>query len=697
LRAADLYLRESKGEQALAELQQALALEPDNRFLLERAALAASMAQEPGPAEAFFRKLIELDPQAVSYRVGLAGVFFRLGRQAEAEEAVRQALQISPRDLPGRYTRVCVLVAQGRGDEAGSSWEALLTAEELDPVVNSVIADRENLRQALGDGGVSAVCGILLGPGTDGRLPEIAGALKDVRAAMGERRWADAEQALAAAWNLGVDRTALKLDLVRCRYEAGDPDTARDLMKDLIEKYPRYATLRFNYGFLLLRSASYAEAATAFEEGLKDAPEDRQMAFALACSLAGQGMTDSAWPILTNLAQVAGSQLTRWLASDAPYVLAIREDERYDRLLAGVRRQPAPAPRPPSGDALRRMRAADRFIQEQNWEHALAELEEGLRLDPEHSSLLRKAAVVAAILRKDTVAEDHFRRFLDLDPDNVPHLSGWAAVLIRMGRLDDADAALRRALALAPRDLASRFLMTCADLARGRALTAGKEWLFVSTDEMESIAGWMLADEDDLRRTLGDGGFAKLCDLALGPGAAARLSDVAAVLRDIRQGMAAGDWEDVDTAIEGARAMGLHETAVQSALGRARFQAGDHEAALEILRDLAGKNPGVLSAQFNYGFVLVKTGDFEQAASVYERAHGMDPANTQVAFGLACAHAGRGDLDRAWPLLEELVRVGERNLMGWLEGDEPYLRAIRGDARYPALVAKLVASGESRR
>jgi len=65
--------------------------------------------------------------------------------------------------------------------------------------------------------------------------------------------------------------------------------------------------------------------------------------------------------------------------------------------------------------------------------------------------------------REEAAAEDRYRAALEVDPDHGPTLRRYAALLEAEGRLDEAEACLRRAVELAPRDgwahgLLARFL-----------------------------------------------------------------------------------------------------------------------------------------------------------------------------------------------------------------------------------------------
>lgn len=122
----DLGLR----EEAIAALESAIDLEPDNEEALYN--LAVALKRE-APARAFqlLNRALEADPgYAEAYRER-AFCLMRLGRWASAETDLAEARQLAPRDLWTAVYQSVLAMKQGRLDEAESELRALLPRTQL--------------------------------------------------------------------------------------------------------------------------------------------------------------------------------------------------------------------------------------------------------------------------------------------------------------------------------------------------------------------------------------------------------------------------------------------------------------------------------------------------------------------------------------------------------------------------------------
>lgn len=337
---------------------------------------------------------------------------------------------------------------------------------------------------------------------------------------------------------------------------------------------------------------------------------------------------------------------------------------------------------PPRGEAMRNLQAADTYALQRDWNRALAEVQRGLEIDPGNMLLLRKGAALAALARKFGVADDYFRRVVEGAPNNVAFVAGRAGVLVRLLRFKEAQALVDRALELDARYLAARFNRACLRIAGGEGPIAGDEWDDSTTEEIVTLANWLDADREDYTRALSEAGYAALCDLVVGPGTRERLRDIAGGIGKAAAAYAAGRWGDCEAALQGVQALGARGMGLQMDVGRCKYEKGEHEAAAAILKELAAKYGQLPIVLFNYAYVLIHTGRYADAALVLEKARAIDPIDTKTAFALACAYAGGGKINQAWPILSELAASNPTTFSEWMEGDEPYLKVIRGDPRY---------------
>jgi len=331
---------------------------------------------------------------------------------------------------------------------------------------------------------------------------------------------------------------------------------------------------------------------------------------------------------------------------------------------------------------------ADSFARQQDWNRALNEIQRGLELAPEDMTLLRKAAAYAALARRFAVADEYFARVLKAYPDSVPFLAGRAGVLIRLLKLKEADGLLRRAFELEPNYLTAQFNYLCLQIARGDAQIAPGPWETLNTEELSSMVNWLDADRADYVSALKDEGYALLCDVTLGQGTAERIKDIANDVKLLRASLAAGEWAGAEADIRRLMGMGVQALGLRMDLARCRFEQGDKGGALAILEGVAAKYPSIVSVQYNHAFVLMALQRYADAVPVLELARQLDPNDGQTSFALACAYAGQGLMDKAWPILTRLVQTHPEQLGAWMKGDQPYLKAIRGHPDYARAIQR---------
>ena len=110
----------------------------------------------------------------------------------------------------------------------------------------------------------------------------------------------------------------------------------------------------------------------------------------------------------------------------------------------------APLPAEPT-DAAGLLARAREAVDGKRFDEARRLLERGLALEPEHLPSLDLLGFVCFSLRDYAASEQSNRRALARDPDRAFAWNGLALALARQGRLDEARAAVERAIALAPR------------------------------------------------------------------------------------------------------------------------------------------------------------------------------------------------------------------------------------------------------
>ena len=123
------FLHESdRYEEAIELLEDGLRRFPEDEGLRTRLGLAWLRQGDDTRAEAEFRNIVELRPDAVYGWINLGYVEFRRGRWEEAEVFFREALERDPRSTEALYNLGRIALRRGRPDQALRAADALKAA-----------------------------------------------------------------------------------------------------------------------------------------------------------------------------------------------------------------------------------------------------------------------------------------------------------------------------------------------------------------------------------------------------------------------------------------------------------------------------------------------------------------------------------------------------------------------------------------
>ncbi len=249
---------------------------------------------------------------------------------------------------------------------------------------------------------------------------------------------------------------------------------------------------------------------------------------------------------------------------------------------------------------------------------SMAELDRAVRLDPHHVSA---RVTLAAGLARDGLHEqaaEEIQRALEDAPDLV---QGWR-FLARMqqdaGRLEDAARSWMEVGRLDPRNAEARNNLGTVYAALGKydeAVDALEEALVLDPTYRE--AGINLTE---IRRR-GPEGLTGARLETQGPGNA---------VLQIQSGVA---------------------EAMQ------KLQAGDAEGAAVRIQELRATYGATPDIDFASGNLAMNRGEFEQAIELYERSRTQISNNPVLLLNLGAAYAQTGNLERAVPLWEEVLRI----------------------------------------
>jgi Flp pilus assembly protein TadD len=263
-------------------------------------------------------------------------------------------------------------------------------------------------------------------------------------------------------------------------------------------------------------------------------------------------------------------------------------------------------------------------------------------------------------MRRVVLAEiDSLQRLHRADPRDARLLSGLASSLSRVGRNEDALAAILEAIRLDPRDPVARAAhgALLMQLARPEEAIPPLE---MAAAMIEGHVGWI---ERDTKRIV-------QVNLGWAYAAVGRNDDALAVLREaaVDDDVSAlnnlgsvlgrvGKWEEAEQVLERARRRDPDDPNVESNLGWVYANVGRLNEAAALLERAIMQQPNEPSAHGNLGWVRLRAGDAAGAQHALEMALTLQPDNPWVVNMMGVAYARLGDWGRAVAYFERALTL----------------------------------------
>ena len=249
--------QQGKIDEALVSLERAIQLEPDRAGV--RYSVAQLLMNNPDAegqrldrAIGHLEAAIAQAPDFVPGLLDLANARRRVGRNADALEALDRALQLRPGSAGIRFQRAQLLLASGRSTEALD--ELKRVAESDDPTVRSSRARSDIAQMFTTLGQATQATQIYRGMAEDATL-------------------STSERALAASL------------LGQMHAESGEVPEAISAFEAGLALEPSLPDLQYNLGTVLGRAGRYPESAAAMLEALKSQPQRHEARFAAGMAL----------------------------------------------------------------------------------------------------------------------------------------------------------------------------------------------------------------------------------------------------------------------------------------------------------------------------------------------------------------------------------------------------------------------------
>ena len=130
-----MFLRQNQNDQAIAELQIAIRMRPDDVFAHFELGHAYSLSKQFAKAEVELKRVIELDPSAQDAYYELGFVYLESHQSAQARDAFAEILSLNSNDADAHFGLAEVAASQENCPEAVREYE---TAARLDPQMQGV-------------------------------------------------------------------------------------------------------------------------------------------------------------------------------------------------------------------------------------------------------------------------------------------------------------------------------------------------------------------------------------------------------------------------------------------------------------------------------------------------------------------------------------------------------------------------------
>jgi tetratricopeptide (TPR) repeat protein len=418
-------------------LWDVLSVEPTNEQALIMLGTVRDRQQRFAEAEALFRRVLQLNPQSVAASRGLAASLIDQGKQEEAIQEYKEAIQLDPQDSSLKIELVKLDLA--RSDFA----EALATLNSF-----------------------------------KSRLPVSAVPLK-AACLLGLSRRSDAEALIP----LVRESHAAALDLAQVFIEGRDPDAALKLL-GFVSPVNKSIAAREHYlkGRAYLEKKQMAAAMASFRQASADDPKSSETLIAMAEVLSAQNKHADSFEILEK-ARVLGPdslEVLRHLiveamecgkndsALSAAQELQAKSSELSDRYLAASvmlqQKQYLPAShiledytaqRPDDAKALLGLGIA--YLALLRYADARQALEHSLHLKPELAETEYQLGLLFAQQGDPQTAIQHWEKAIVLNPRHGQALFSLGTMYLEAGELEKAHDAFARSLVIDPNNMKTEY------------------------------------------------------------------------------------------------------------------------------------------------------------------------------------------------------------------------------------------------
>ncbi len=539
----EVLAQDQRYAEALRALEQSVCLGNDQASTHQLRVSCAEKLSEPPRLLAALRDLTRTEPTQATAHASLAALVLSLGSQKEAIASYEKAVELDPRPVWLRELGRCYETT-GQLPQALS---AFMRVAELLPQDANAQTEYGMLRLAAGhvDAALDALSRALaLDPNHQAASQPFCQAAWAVAEHLMGQNELERALFLFAQARAQVDPPEAQLYLeASCLSRLGRAQEAITLLERLLAREPGHETAAWLLATLLVNQSQQPRATTVCEQAFQHHPRSALLAMVLA----------ERYEELSRFEDAARTLASAWPnAQERPDFAA-----RYSDALLRIDRH---------GEALN-----------------VANV--GLSRDPHSVELLHRAAVIHASLGQDGQCVELMGRALALDASMAVRFTVYAASLLRLNRIAEAQQAMAAGLQRFPEDAALHQLGVAVYRTAGHLEAA-----FSVAQRAVHLTG----------------SAASYC----------ALGELAAMLRDHQQAIAAF-----------ARAIELEPGNVSAwrSLANGHIMLGSQDSAIEVYRRAVQLLPRDATLRYELGSLLAARGRYGEATAEWQSLRELDP------------------------------------------------------------------------
>ena len=195
---------------------------------------------------------------------------------------------------------------------------------------------------------------------------------------------------------------------------------------------------------------------------------------------------------------------------------------------------PGPGLSLPAPAAAGHLRNAQQYLDDREWELAKAEFLKAIAAGGNAARIAGRAALRFSQLGQIAMAEPFYREFAKHVANDPNMTAGWAATLIRLGRITEAERVLAGVGGKDEGNLMVRFHRAMLDVLNDRPVSSADYWRGLVMRQTETVAHWLHIDKDSVEKVMGEAGYRAFSDIVLGTGSYDHLGPITEAFGSVR-------------------------------------------------------------------------------------------------------------------------------------------------------------------